>query len=87
MGSLSMTEVGHVKVGEPFQHEKRYERDKLSVQIDGTEKRTMNTRGLDSPKSYLKSGNYNQGDGVMIRVRWCSTTLRSGMHEVDARGG
>ncbi|KAF9696720.1 hypothetical protein EKO04_005340 [Ascochyta lentis] len=62
VSSLKMTEVGRVEVGETFQYELRYEAGKLSVQIDGGEKRIMGTGRLDSPKSYFKVGNYNQGN-------------------------
>lgn len=62
VSSLKMTEVGHVEVGKEFEYVLRYEGGKLSVQIDGAEKRTLSTRKLQDPESYFKVGNYNQGD-------------------------
>ncbi|KAJ4984689.1 hypothetical protein SVAN01_09803 [Stagonosporopsis vannaccii] len=62
LSSLKMTEVGHVDVGDPFEYELRYESGKFTVQIDGGEKKTMSTGNLNSPKSYFKVGNYNQGN-------------------------
>jgi|SRR5690242_17508450 len=61
VSSLKMTEVGHVDVGDTFEYELSYEGGKLSVQIDGGEKKKMSTGQLNSPKSYFKVGNYNQG--------------------------
>lgn len=62
VSSLKMTEVGQVEVGKTFEYELRYEEGKLSVRIDDGEKQVMSTGRLDSPKSYFKVGNYNQGD-------------------------
>ncbi|KAF2631744.1 polysaccharide lyase family 7 protein [Macroventuria anomochaeta] len=61
VSSLKMTEVGHIEVGETFEYELKYEGGKFSVQIDGGEKKIMSTGKLNSPKSYFKVGNYNQG--------------------------
>ncbi|KAH6644066.1 alginate lyase 2 [Boeremia exigua] len=61
VSSLKMTEVGRVDVGKTFQYELRYEGGKLSLQIDGGEKKIMSIGKLSSPKSYFKVGNYNQG--------------------------
>ncbi|KAF2687717.1 polysaccharide lyase family 7 protein [Lentithecium fluviatile CBS 122367] len=60
--SLKMTEIGSVTIGEKFEYELRYEGGKLSVGINGGEMRTMSTGQLESPPSYFKAGNYNQGD-------------------------
>jgi hypothetical protein len=60
--SLKMTEVGKIKVGEKFGYELRYEKGKLSVAIDGGEMQMLGTGQLESPPSYFKVGNYNQGD-------------------------
>jgi hypothetical protein len=62
VSSLKMTEVGLVKVGRTFRYEIQYERGQLSVAVDGGEKKMLSTGKLDSPKSYFKVGNYNQGN-------------------------
>ncbi|KAJ8117889.1 hypothetical protein OPT61_g1013 [Boeremia exigua] len=61
VSSLKMTEIGNVAVGATFQYELRYEGGKLSVRIDDGEQKIMSTGKLNSPKSYFKVGNYNQG--------------------------
>lgn len=61
VSSLKMTEIGRVNVGDTFEYELAYEGGKLTIQINGGEKKTMSTGKLDSPKSYFKVGNYNQG--------------------------
>ncbi|KAJ4316555.1 hypothetical protein N0V94_005395 [Neodidymelliopsis sp. IMI 364377] len=61
VSSLEMTEVGSVAVGDTFEYEIEYEGGELSVRIDGGEKKRLSTGKLDSPKSYFKVGNYNQG--------------------------
>ena len=60
--SLEYTKVGEVTIGERFSYEIRYEGGKLSVSIDGGERKELGTGGLQGPKSYFKAGNYNQGD-------------------------
>ncbi|KAL1650967.1 hypothetical protein SLS61_005736 [Didymella pomorum] len=62
VSSLKMTEVGHVEVGKRFEYDLRYEGGNLTVQIDNEKKKVMSTGQLDSPKSYFKVGNYNQGN-------------------------
>ncbi|KAF2031037.1 alginate lyase 2 [Setomelanomma holmii] len=62
VSSLKMTEVGHVSVGQTFEYVLKYEGGKLSVKIAGGEEQIMSTGDIDSPKSYFKVGNYNQGD-------------------------
>ena len=56
--------VGQVPVGERFTYEIRYENSNLSVKIDDGEFQNLDTFDLDSPDSYFKAGNYNQGDGA-----------------------
>tara|TARA_R110002003_G_scaffold104_31_gene8472 strand:- start:6072 stop:6893 length:822 start_codon:yes stop_codon:yes gene_type:complete len=62
VSSLKMTEIGHVDVGETFEYELKYEGGKFSVRIADGEEQVMSTGDIDSPKSYFKVGNYNQGD-------------------------
>lgn len=47
-----------------FTYEIRYEGGKLSVGINGGAQKEFDTFQLDSPKSYFKAGNYNQGTGA-----------------------
>lgn len=56
--------VGNVPVGQRFTYEIRYESDVLSVSINGQEFQKLDTFDLNSPDSYFKAGNYNQGDGA-----------------------
>ncbi|CAI7567907.1 unnamed protein product [Penicillium pancosmium] len=50
--------IGQIPVGKRFTYEIRYERDVLSVSINGQDFQKLNT-----PASYFKAGNYNQGNG------------------------
>lgn len=61
VSSLKTTEVGRVVMGERFGYELRYESGKLTVQINDETKKVMGTDKFNSPKSYFKVGNYNQG--------------------------
>ncbi|EGX96057.1 Alginate lyase 2 [Cordyceps militaris CM01] len=56
-----VTKLGSGK--ERFTYEIRYEKGKLSVAINGGGFKEFTTYDLDSPKSYFKAGNYNQGTG------------------------
>lgn len=47
-----------------FTYEIRYEKGKLSVGINGGAQKEFGTYDLNSPKSYFKAGNYNQGTGA-----------------------
>lgn len=60
--SLKMTEIGRVGKNETWSYEIRYEKSKLSVAINGEEFKVLGTGDYDSPPSYFKVGNYNQGD-------------------------
>lgn len=60
--SLKYTKVGKITIGQQFEYEIRYEKGKLSVIIDGGEEQFLDTGALESPDSYFKAGNYNQGD-------------------------
>ncbi|KAF5859932.1 hypothetical protein ETB97_002191 [Aspergillus alliaceus] len=63
-GKSIFTKVGNAPVGKKFSYEIRYESDELSVSIDGGSPQKLDTYELDSPKSYFKAGNYNQGDSA-----------------------
>ncbi|KAH8725529.1 alginate lyase 2 [Phaeosphaeriaceae sp. PMI808] len=62
VSSLKMTEVGHVDVGKAFEYELKYQGGKLSVTIQNGKEQVLGTGNLNSPKSYFKVGNYNQGE-------------------------
>ncbi|KAF2478034.1 alginate lyase 2 [Lindgomyces ingoldianus] len=62
--SLKYTAIGNVPKNQTFTYEIRYEGGKLSVGINGEVFKTLGTGGLESPKSYFKVGNYNQGDSA-----------------------
>ncbi|XWW96132.1 hypothetical protein V2A60_004102 [Cordyceps javanica] len=49
--------------GARFTYEIRYEKGKLAVAINGGALKEFTTYDLDSPRSYFKAGNYNQGTG------------------------
>ncbi|KAF7557988.1 hypothetical protein G7Z17_g226 [Cylindrodendrum hubeiense] len=61
--SQQRADIGNVAKGERFTYEIRYENGELSVSINGDAFKTLDTFELDSPDSYFKAGNYNQGDG------------------------
>ena len=61
-GDSVYTKVGNVAVGTTFSYEIRYESGSLGVAINGGDLQTLDTYSLDSPPSYFKAGNYNQGD-------------------------
>ncbi|CCD53238.1 putative polysaccharide lyase family 7 protein [Botrytis cinerea BcDW1] len=61
-GNEIVTEVGSVTIGSKFSYVIAYEGGKLSVVINGGAAKTLDTYQLDSPKSYFKAGNYNQGN-------------------------
>ncbi|KAL2016723.1 hypothetical protein VTK56DRAFT_3152 [Thermocarpiscus australiensis] len=60
-GGQVRTLVGNVPVGQEFTYEIRYEKNELSVAIDGGPPQVLDTYDLDAPKSYFKAGNYLQG--------------------------
>jgi hypothetical protein len=62
VSSLKYTKVGNVAVGDKFEYEIKYQGGKLSVKIGDGKEQVMDTGKLDSPKSYFKVGNYNQGE-------------------------
>jgi hypothetical protein len=54
--------IGQIPVGQRFTYEIRYESDVLSVSINGQDFQKLDTFDLNSPASYFKAGNYNQGN-------------------------
>jgi hypothetical protein len=54
--------VGHVAVGQIFTFELRYERNALSIALNGGSFQNLDTYNLNAPPCYFKTGNYNQGD-------------------------
>jgi Alginate lyase len=63
-GNEVFTVVGNVAVGSTFSYEIAYEKNALSVAINGGKAHTLSTYQLDAPPSYFKAGNYNQGESV-----------------------
>ncbi len=56
-------DVDHVPKGQRFTYEIRYEKNVLSVSINGKAFQKLDTHKLNGPKSYFKAGNYNQKSG------------------------
>jgi hypothetical protein len=63
-GNEVFTTIGNVPVGTTFTYEIMYEKNVLSVSIDGGAAKTLSTYSLDAPPSYFKAGNYNQGNSA-----------------------
>ncbi|ETI27026.1 hypothetical protein G647_10125 [Cladophialophora carrionii CBS 160.54] len=61
-GNSIFTSIGNIPVGQTFSYEIRYESNVLSVSLNGGAPRELDTYELNSPPSYFKVGNYNQGD-------------------------
>lgn len=61
-GNSIFTPLGQIPVGQIFTYEIRYERNVLSVLVNGGAPIQLSTFDLDAPLSYFKCGNYNQGD-------------------------
>jgi len=62
-GNEKLTKVTNIPLGTKFTYMIAYEKNELSVTINGGKKQVFSTYSLDAPKSYFKAGNYNQGDG------------------------
>lgn len=60
-GDEVMTKVGSVTPGTQFTYQIKYQNNQLSVSINGGSATVLSTYSLDSPASYFKAGNYNQG--------------------------
>ena len=63
-GDETVTEVGSVPLGTKFSYTIAYEKGELSVAVNGGAKKVLSTYQLNSPPSYFKAGNYNQGDSA-----------------------
>ncbi|KAH7232028.1 hypothetical protein FSOLCH5_008711 [Fusarium solani] len=55
--------LAKVPKGQRFHYEIRYEKNKLSVSINDSPYKELDTFDLNGPDSYFKAGNYNQGEG------------------------
>lgn len=62
--SLKFSKIADVPVGTQFTYELRYEKSTLSISINGGGFKTFGTGEYNSPPSYFKVGNYNQGDSA-----------------------
>ncbi|KAJ2982978.1 hypothetical protein NQ176_g1028 [Zarea fungicola] len=63
-GDQTRFNVGKINPGSRFTYEIRYEKDVLSISINGKAIQSFPTFELDSPQSYFKAGNYNQGSAA-----------------------
>ncbi|KAJ5459512.1 uncharacterized protein N7458_001064 [Penicillium daleae] len=61
-GTEYYTSIGNIPVGKTFSYEIRYENSTLSLSINGGALKEVSLGNLNSPSSYFKAGNYNQGD-------------------------
>lgn len=61
-GNEIMIPFAQVPLGRRFKYLIAYERNELSVSIDGGDKRIFSTYQLYAPGSYFKAGNYNHGE-------------------------
>ena len=61
-GGATHTPIGFVEVGTMFSYQIKYEGNVLSVSYNGGEPLVLDTNDLDTPPSYFKVGNYNQGN-------------------------
>jgi hypothetical protein len=61
-GNSIFTTIGNIPVGNTFSYEIRYESNVLSISLNGGTQKQLDTYELDSPLSYFKVGNYNQGN-------------------------
>ncbi|RSL93467.1 hypothetical protein CEP52_013241 [Fusarium oligoseptatum] len=55
--------LAKVPKGQRFHYEIRYEKNRLSVSINDSPYKELDTFDLNGPDSYFKAGNYNQGEG------------------------
>ncbi len=60
--SVIYTTIGKVPVGTVLSYEIRYEKNVLSVSINGGAAKTLSTFSLNATPSYFKVGDYNQGN-------------------------
>jgi hypothetical protein len=63
-GNEKLTKVTNVPLGTKFTYMIAYEKNELSVTINGGKKQVFSTYSLDAPSSYFKAGNYNQGNSA-----------------------
>jgi hypothetical protein len=60
-GNEKVVQVGSVPVNTLFSYQITYQKNVLSVSINGGPGQVLSTYSLDAPPSYFKVGNYNQG--------------------------
>jgi hypothetical protein len=60
-GGTNYSLVGNVPLNTQFTYDIRYENSELSIGINGGAQQVIDAASLNSPKSYFKAGNYNQG--------------------------
>ncbi|KAF2396892.1 polysaccharide lyase family 7 protein [Trichodelitschia bisporula] len=63
-GNMIVTTVGSVDLGGSWSYAISYANGVLTVSVNGGATKTLSTYSLDSPKSYFKAGNYNQGSSA-----------------------
>jgi hypothetical protein len=61
-GNEKLIPVTTIPLGTKFSYTIAYEKDELSVTINGGKKQVFSTYSLNAPMSYFKAGNYNQGN-------------------------
>lgn len=61
-GKQHYTTIGTVPVSTTFSYEIQYEKNVLSVSLNGGKAKNLSTYSLHAPLSYFKVGNYNQGN-------------------------
>ncbi|KAJ5455642.1 uncharacterized protein N7458_003906 [Penicillium daleae] len=61
-GTEDYTSLGTISVGQKFSYEIQYGKVSLSVSINGRATEDVSLGNLDSPWSYFKTENHNQGD-------------------------
>jgi hypothetical protein len=60
-GGTAYNYIGNIPLNTTFTYEIRYEQAQLSVSINGGPQQFFNASSLNTPPSYFKAGNYNQG--------------------------
>ncbi|KAN0079486.1 Alginate lyase 2 [Elaphomyces granulatus] len=75
--SRPLTVVGNVPVGRKFSYSLQYERGALSVSINNGAPHKLDVSALNSPQSYFKAGNYNNGDSASL-VHFYSISIQHG---------
>jgi hypothetical protein len=61
-GTEYYTSLGNIAAGKTFSYDIRYQSSALTVSINGGSAKSVSLGNLNSPLSYFKAGNYNQGN-------------------------